>query len=234
MKWLTHALLIVLIGLLFFGLGQKNIVYTTVDDSNSLSVSANAKKSVMPDEATVRILVETKADNAKTAQDENTKIMKNVMQELEELGDLETTGYYISPLRDWNPDTRTYEEKGFRVSNNINILLSDIEKAGVVLEKAVKAGATSIKGIQFSISEERSAKIKEELYSEAGAKAKQKAELMASGLNAKLGEVVKISESGSYSPIQYARAESAMSDAVDVEAGDIDVSVTLNVEYSIK
>ena len=191
-----------------------------------------------PDQATVVVGVESFAATVAEATTQNQTTLESVMAALTAAGiaaeDIQTTNYSLFA-------EQTYSESGptgiagYRVSNQVNVKIRDIELVGDVLAAVTEAGANSIYNINFSVADPVA------LEAEARALAMQDAANRAASLaelgNVSLGEITVISEVIG-APVMpyggsYAVAESA-SAAPGISPGQLSYQVQVQVTYSIQ
>lgn len=188
-----------------------------------IHVTGQGSVSAQPDRATVIFGVQTEADSAADALDENNTTMQEVISATLDAGiaenDIQTQQLRLQPVYDEasGPDgERTLT--GYRAINSINVTVQDVEAVGELLDAAVQAGANTIDNIRFEISDrdELIADAREAAVSDAQDKAEQLADLT----GAELGDVLTISEAGSAPPPEPFIAEEA--DAVGGAAPPIE------------
>jgi uncharacterized protein YggE len=114
----------------------------------------------------------------------------------------------------------------------------DLSKVGDALGKAVAAGANSINGVSFTVSDQTA--LEAEARDKAMADAKARAEQLAKAAGVTLDKPMQISESFN-NPIPYAvnvraadSAGVAAQNPVPVQAGQIQVNLQVSVTYIIK
>ena len=141
------------------------------------------------------------------------------------------TSYSINPEYDHQEGKRL---RGYRVSNVVEAQIENLEELGQILDAAAHAGSdhTIVNGLRFLHKNptELSAQARSAAFADARAKATQLAELAEVGL----GPVVSMSEQGQHGggpPLRAAVREAAM--ATSIESGEMDVNVTLHVEFAI-
>ncbi len=205
---------------------------------DTIAVSAEGKVTALPDIASISVGVMTEKKTVAEAQQENTAKMNAIIAKVKEFGvaaeDIKTVNYSIYPQYDWIDNRQV--ERGFQVSQSVQLKVRDLSKIGEVLASAGELGANQVGGVNFTIDEP------EELRQQARLKgleaAKAKAQELASAAGVKLGRIVGFSESDGYvPPVLYAR-EAAMglgggSAAPSIESGSQDVVVNVAVIYEI-
>ena len=208
-----------------------------LDEKRTVTVTGIAEMSVDPDEAYGVVGVETINLKADLAQKENAEKMEEVMAELKAAGisknDIETQNYYLYREERWNPDTRQSEFRGYRVTNEVKFKTSDIENVGKYLDAAVEAGANKVHSIQFGLSEKAKEKLSVDLLTKAAETGKAKAVILAEALDARVGQVLKISESNYDVRPVYAPVMEAKALGMDAETPISPQEVTTNARVSL-
>lgn len=148
-----------------------------------------------PDQAEVQIGVETFAETVAQATGENETTVASLMTALEAEGidpaDIQTSNYGI-----WAE--QRYGENGpegivgYRVTNQVSVIIRDVEKVGAVIGAATEAGANNVHGVSFSVADP--AALEAEARAEAIADAHARAASLADLNDVELGEVVTVSE----------------------------------------
>ena len=214
----------------------------STSNTRLVSVSGDATKSVSPDEAVIALSVQTLDRSASKSQSDNAQIAANVMLALKTAGvleaDIKTTGYSLNEEFQWNETLRKSESTGYRTTNTIQVTVQDLAKTGSIIDAGVQAGANSVQSVYFKLSNELESQVKTQALQEAAANAKVKAQSIATGLGISLGRVYSASSTDNYRvPYYYnTMAEGAAKDSsatTPITAGDIEVSVTVNVQFEI-
>lgn len=203
----------------------------------TLNVNGNAQIKVAPDVAYISIGVHTDNANAAEAVASNNAQAQRVIDALKAMGvaeaDIQTSNFSIYP-------SQQYDENGmpsgtiYMVDNTVYVSLRDLPKVGNVVQAAVEAGANNIYGIQFDLAD------KETVVAEARTKAiqnaRQQAEEIAAAAGISLGAVQSISYYNSYpTPLYEGKGGGyAMDASVPVSAGQLTISVDVNITYEIK
>lgn len=211
-----------------------------------ISASGTSELEVMPDEAIMRIKVETKAKTAKLTQDENSKTMAQVQSALKRAGiasdKIETDQYNLYPWTEWDNVQQKTIEMGYTLYHTIKVTTTDLDKVGEFISIAVDAGANGVENIQFDLSDKKKEEVRRTALQDAAQNAKAKAETIASGLGVKLGAIQDISESSfNYGPIYRGydmMATKAMGVAEEmapapIQPEQISVQATVSVSYRI-
>ncbi len=235
--------IIVILALLFYSLGEKQIILTTSGQAPTISVTGDAEVDVMPDQVVISLSVLTEGKDATAVQTDNSKKMNQVLAALKDQGvkdsEIETLNYNLYPWQEWDQTTQKLINKGYRAQHTIQVKQNDIKNAGKLLDIAVKNGANTIDNVYFTLSDAKEKEVKEELVAKASLKAKEKAHSLAKNLGISVGKVRMVSQS-SYSPpiyyASYAKAEMAQDMAAEpsLSPKSVKVNLQVNVEYGIE
>ena len=208
-------------------------------DVNSIQVSGQGSASAKATQATLTLGAWTEDPVAAEAVEDNALLMTSVIDAIMGLGieedKIKTVTYSVGTDYDW--ETRTV--RGYRVTNMIQIVVEDIDIVGEVIDVAAAAGANSIQGISFGISDEEAEALANDAYVLALQNAQGKADLIASTLDLEITGVLYVSES-SYAPYTAYRSvsESAMDSGfaapTPVIEGTLSVSVSVQVAFSFQ
>ena len=201
---------------------------TTGETPRVVSVAVNGSVDVTPDRAELSFGVETQAESARAALSANSTVMRRVLAALRSAGagDLKTQSVWLSPRSD-----DTGKPAGYAASNTVSATIA-VARVGTLIDAAVAAGATTVNGPSFTVSEREEAYRK--ALAEAVENARANAEALAAAVGGKVGAVVQVSESGAEQPLPMFRAEAAMaSDATPVEAGTREVSASVTVTFEL-
>jgi uncharacterized protein YggE len=205
----------------------------------TLSVSGSGKAYLTPDIVYVTIGVHTENADAKQAVSDNNASAQKVISALKQLGiaskDIQTTNFSIYPQQQYDDQGKPTGKITYVVDNSVLVTVRDLTTIGDVLNQAVQSGANSISGIQFDVSDKTAA---ESTARQAAVKnASAKAQELAGAAGVTLGAVQTISESVSGSPLpefRMAAAAPAAQASVPVEAGQMMVTIDVNIVYQIQ
>ena len=238
--WRLLALaLVVYVGLLARNV-HKQYAYIGRPESqrDTIAISAEGKVTAKPDIAAISIGVQTEKRTVSEAQDENTKRMNAIIEKMKSMGiaaeDIKTTNYNIWPAYDYVNGRSV--ERGFTVSQSIDVKVRNLDLTGKVLAAAGELGANQIGGVNFTIDDPE--ELRQQARLEALDAAKKKAQALAQAAGVKLGKVVGFSESaGGALPIYYKAYAEGMGGGgqttPDVQPGSQDVEVNVTVTYEI-
>jgi hypothetical protein len=109
-------------------------------------------------------------------------VTDQVLAALKEMGiadnDIQTSGYSVYSER-YGSDGAPADKIQYRVTNNVNVLIRDLDQVGQVLDASIKAGANSIYGVEFLLDDATAARssARKQAVNNANATAQELAEL---------------------------------------------------------
>jgi uncharacterized protein len=199
-------------------------------------VVGDGSVSVAPDYTQLRSGVTTRAKSVKEAVDANSKLMTAVTAALKDAGiapkDIQTARFSIQPV--YAPAEPRTEPKlsGYAVSNQVTVIIRDVNKVGDVLDRVVAAGATDAGNIAFLVSDP--SKALDQAREAAIADARRKAEVYAKAAGVKVGRVEWITEeTGGAPPVPMARAMPAGAASVPISTGEDMLRARVTVGFDI-
>lgn len=193
-----------------------------------------------PDEAQVQVGVETFAPQVSQATSENEATIQAIMDALTAQGiepkDIQTTNYNLWAEQIYG-DQGPEGIAGYRVNNQVNVTIRDIDKVGDVLTAVTEAGANNIFGVYFSVADP--AALEDEARAAAVADARQRAASLAELGGVELGDVQIISEVVGQTPmfpIGMGGGGFAMEQAAttSISPGQLSYNVQVQVTFGIK
>lgn len=170
----------------------------------TISGSASSEVKFVPDRATVRISVQTRATSAAAAASENSRKQNAVLGALRSLGmsneQLSTADYSVSPEYRYQPNNEPPTLIGYTVTNSIVADVRDVAQIGKVLDAALSNGANMISSLEFYSSNTDAAR--RQAVASAVAKARAEADVAARAAGGSLGTLMQLNISGgaSYPP----------------------------------
>jgi len=204
----------------------------------TLNVNGSGQVYATPDMAYISIGIHTENADAGQAVADNSAqaeaITTALLAEGVEAKDIQTTNFSIYPQDQYSPEG---QKTGtiYVVDNSVYVTVRDLDKLSATLQAAVDAGANSVNGISFDISD------KDALQSQARDAAMQdaqtKAEELAQSAGVTLGEVQNISYYSSIPMPVYdykGVGGAAQAGAVPVSPGQMAVNAEVNVTYEIE
>lgn len=200
-------------------------------------VTGQGQVTATPDTAYLTLGVDSQASTVATAQAAATNAMTAVMLALKNKGiadsDITTVGYNINQVWDYKNNTIT----GYQVSNTITVKIKKISDTGSIIDAVTAAGGNLIRVNSLSFSINDPTPFMKQARQLAMADAKDKAGQLATFGGVTLGPPAFITESSGYyapTPIYYAAGASARDVATPISPGQTQISVNVQVIYSIQ
>lgn len=204
----------------------------------TVTVSATGTAEAAPDQARISTGVSTEAPTAREALAKNTEAMTKVIAELKSGGidakDIQTGQFNIDAVTVYSKEGQPPRVTGYRVINQVNVLVRDLTKLGAVLDQLVGVGANQVSGLSFEVSKAET--LKDDARKMAMANAYRRAELLAKAGGAELGNVMQIAEEASYpQPRPYGGVRMAKAEmAAPIEAGTETLEARVTVTWELK
>jgi len=200
---LTTVLLVIVAGLLLLNWNSARPTAPAAsaadaDTAGSITVSGSSAIRVQPDRVVVVLGIETFARTPSASRDANARLSKAVLaavraQDVKDK-DIATANLTLQPRYedyDWNVIS------GYEARNTIAVTLRDVEKLEPVLVAALEAGATSVDGVEFSVTNLR--ELRDRARDLAVKAALEKAAAMSESAGVRVGNVTGIREDSWYS-----------------------------------
>ncbi len=234
----TLGALIVAVAALSAHAGPATAAPTASDPAtHTISVSGTGRVTVVPDVARVSLGVTINQSTVKAARSSAAEKMTSIIAAIKGLGiadaDIQTTGLNLNPQYTNSSPNRVI---GYTISEQIQVTIRDLDKAGDVVDAATAKGATDVNGISFELADP--AKAMNDARAAAVTAARASAQAMATAGSVSLGAVVSMTDASVSQPypVYYgARAGAADGSAVPtpVQIGTQDVSVVIQVVFAI-
>jgi len=193
---------------------------------------------VKPDLATVTLGVDVVRPALPDALTESNRQMESVLAAVKAAGvaeeDIQTTSFYVNVFRTYDPSGQPGEITGFQVSNQVLVIVRDLDKLNTVLGDAVAAGANSIYGIGFAVADPTAAA--SQARKRAVEDARARAEELAAANGMSLGRVVTVTElAAPYGPpiTMEGAAGKGAGYAPPIQTGMVEVTVDVQVTYEL-
>lgn len=210
-------------------------------NSNGIIVSGEGKATAKPDLAQISLGVSKLADTVEQARSEAASSLDAMIQTLRANGvakdDIQTQQFNIAPEYDYSNGRQLL--KGFRVTNVLVAKIRDIDKTGKVVDDAVTAGGDNaqVQGISFTI--DKPEDLQRQARERAVADAKSKAQTLAGATGVSVGDPIAISETNTQRGPEILNTGTfdsarAAAPSTPIETGTLDITVSVNVTWSIK
>ena len=207
--------------------------------ATTFNLSAFGETLVAPDMATINLGVQTDAATAAEALKANGARMNQVMAALKKAGiatrDIQTSNLSLNAQYAYEQN-QPPKLTGYQASNQVTITVRDLAKLGAAVDATVGAGANTVNGISFGLSNPQAAEDAARL--EAVKALQAKAELYGRATGYKTVRLVNLSEGGGYTPAPqpmpvFAMAKREMADATSISAGELKVRVDVSAVYEV-
>ena len=206
-----------------------------------VELTVNEVVKTAPDVAQVGAGVTTRAATAQEAMRLNAQKMDQLIAKLKALGidrkDIQTANYNLNAQYNYDNETREQTFVGYDVTNQLNVKLRDLKRAGEVLDALVVAGANNLYGPNFMLEDDAAAKksARDAAFRSGRAMAENYAR-MAGYTGVRLLEVSESYQS--YGPMPVAQRGAMMaSESADaktqIEPGQVGTGVTVTVKYEM-
>ena len=202
----------------------------------TIVVTGTGRVSVQPEVADLRLGVSVARPSVEAARTEAARTMDAILAAVETAGvprtDVRTAMLSVQPRYDYR-DGRAPALTGYDIANIVEVTVSDLGRVGAVVDGTLGAGATSMDGLTFRVADpapaEREARVR------AMAEARARAEVLAESAGLTIDGVVDIVEGTPVRPpMPFPKAERlamAAEASMPVEAGELEVSVSVTVTY---
>jgi uncharacterized protein YggE len=220
-----------------------------------VTVSGVGRVDAQPDQATILLGVETQAEVASNAIEQNNQQMQDLIDALTAAGvpqeDIQTQTISLTPIyQDSAPPTPAVSSSstitepvppvdnegnqigGYRATNIVQVTTDNIDEVGMLIDAAVQAGGNRIEGIYFSVSDQSSylSEARGAAWEQAHAQAGELAELA----GAQLGRALTINDYSSPVPVvQQTTYEAAAASQVPVAPGTQSIEANLQVTWEL-
>lgn len=195
-----------------------------------------------PDQALVSVTSEARSQIPREAQAQNAKVATAMRAALAQFSlppdAVRTLGVDMQPEFDWANGKQTL--RGYLATNAIEIRLDDVSRVGEVVDAVVRAGATRVTGVRFTLKDMASAE--QEALKIASAAALGRARAMAEGVGRGVDRIVRLDETGGDvieppRPVPMMRMAAQAADAVPptpVTAGEVEVRVRVTLHATLR
>jgi uncharacterized protein YggE len=218
------------------------VVTTPGAEENRVTVTGEGTALSVPDRATLRFGVVRRDPDPRKAMSDASEASNKLVAALKKAGiaekDLQTANVNLQAEYSNPPAGESAKITGYRATLDVVAKARDLKRIGDVIVAASDAGAGSVSGIAFELSEDNPAKYT--ASADAVKDARKRAEAMAKAAGRSLGEVVTMGEpqaSGGYvpnytSPLMDARAFGSYKLAV--QPGELTQTVRVTVTFALQ
>jgi uncharacterized protein YggE len=207
-------------------------------EGRTITVSASATIATAPDEAVVTFGVRAEHADSVAALDATSATIADVLDAMGRLGirerDVETTrvGVAVRTLDRGTASERTV----YVATSSLEVTIADLDAIGAAIRDGVAAGASSVRGVRFQVSDPEGASAR--ALEEAVGIARRKADALAGAAGATVTGAVEIRERSGGRPRPYLAADALAYGRADaglpvVPPRDIETEVAVTVVWSI-
>ena len=208
-------------------------------DNRFITVTGVGTVSVVPDAVRFNATVSSVASTNAAALSSATKSAAAVRAALKNAGiavkDIRSANISVYPEYNWTQETGT-KITGYRASQSFDVLVRTASKAGSIIEAVVTAGGDNVQLGGVIPTTLNPSVATEDARASAVANAKSKASSYAKLLGTSIGKVLSLEEQSSpvySSPFPMAKAGLAADQAVEIDLGEQDVTVTITVRWAL-
>ena len=208
---------------------------------HDFSVSGQGKAYIKPDIAVVTLGVKTDGLKSNDVVTQNNEKMNAITKAIKDAGvdekDIQTTSYNLYPTYNWT-QAKGQQFSGYSLDQQVTVKIRNFDKINDVLDGATSNGATNVSNLQFTV--DNPEKAVSEARGKAIEQAKQKAQDIAKSAGLSLLKLVNITENYNNNPPQplYGMGaganDKAMSVAPQIQTGQQEVDVTVNLIYRVR
>ena len=220
--------------------GGDTIVNPGSSAVTGISVTGTGRATAEPDLVLLQLGIEVERSTVAAAREDAAASQQAILDALQANGvdedDIQTVQLSVGTRYDYSSDNERVL-RGYNVSNVVSITLRGVEGASAVIDAAIAAGGNSVivRDIAFAI--EDPTELREAARRDAVEDARERASQLAEAAGIKLGRPISIVESG-FTPFQQrgiAEAAFAQADtATSIQAGELDILVSVNILYAIE
>ena len=203
----------------------------------SVRAQGTAAATSKPDQVRIDIGVVSQAKTAQAAGAANASQFTEVMSTLKKVAgagaEIQTISYSVQPSYRYPKEGGTPTIAGYSATNLVRVVTSAVEKAGEIIDAATATGANTIRGIEFSVKDERGLRAK--ALRAAAQNARANAEAMAAGLGLRVTRILRVEDlvTPEFRPVREMAMMRADAAPTPVEAGTIEVHATVAVTAEV-
>ncbi len=207
--------------------------------ASTFNLSAYGESRVAPDMATITLGVQNEEMTAAGALKANGARMNQVIAALKKAGiadrDIQTSNLNVNPQYAYEQN-QPPKFTGYQVSNQVTVVVRDLNKLGQAVDATVSAGANTVGGVSFGLQNPDAAENAARL--EAVKALQAKADLYAKATGYKIVRMVSLGEGGGYTPApqpvpMFAMAKREMADSTAIAGGELKVRIDVSATYEV-
>jgi uncharacterized protein YggE len=168
--------------------------------ARTIAVAGEGEATASPDVAYITVGVQTEGPSAAEATGDNSRTLTAVIDAMRALGvgplDLRTSGLSVLARFDSSGTTQVV---GYAATNYVTVTVTEVDRAGELLDAALRAGANRVSGVHFDIRD--AAALRQQALTEAGRTARARADAIAAGLGLRVVGVRNVQEEAYGGPV---------------------------------
>src|SRR5680860_109374 len=203
-------------------------------------VTGSGEARAAPDKAIVAMGAQAIEPELDAAREKVTRAVRAFLDLTTELGiaekHVQTSQLTVRPEYVWNPKTQRQRQIGYFVERQLTVDLRELDKLGLLMERAVSAGVNIVSGPEFGSSREDA--LRREALRRAALDARASAMALSDALGIKLGNLRRITagQQGYVPPIMpYAMAKMETADTASAaetyQTGEINISAQVTAVF---
>jgi len=204
--------------------------------ARTLTMTGSATAKAAPDMADISAGVTSDAPTAAAALAANSASLNRLFAALDRLGiarrNVQTSNFNVSPVYASRTPNEAQRLTGYRVNNDVHVILEDITKVGATLDALVAAGANQMNGLNFTIRDP--APLLARARADAVADARLRAQQYAAAAGVVLGPIQSLSEGGGEPPRPMYRVMAMAAAPTPIAAGEESVNASVTIVWEIR
>jgi uncharacterized protein YggE len=205
---------------------------TPSSPARSITVSGTGSVKVTPNEASFTFGVSSRGKTAVQALAANSADMTKLIAALKAAGipaaSLQTSSVSLSAITSDSDQAIV----GYSASNSVSVTISNLGRAGQIVDTAVTAGANEVDGPNLTVSDQDA--LYHAALKAAVADARAKADVLADASGSHVGSVISVEEEASSSPVNYDTSRAALpATGPPIEPGTSQVTASVTVEFAV-
>jgi len=204
-------------------------------DGQTIDVAASGQAQAEPDQAVLRVAVVATGDDADTVRERLAENVSQMQAALTEAGvpddQIRTVAFNIAQRY----DPETDEPRGFEGVHAFEVTLSNVSRAGTVIDAAVANGADRVDSVELTLSEDRRREVRADALRDAMANARSDADVLAESADLQITGVHSVSTGDvSFQPFrtEALEADAGGEGATTIDPGPVTVSAQVQVTYN--
>ncbi len=208
--------------------------------NNTLFVSGSATDNVKTDLVTISIGVQSTNQSVTDAVKSNSKLANEIITSLRDNGvkenEISTSQYTIQPNFNFTESGMSVKT-GFTVSNILTVQSPNFDNISSWIDSAVTAGANTINGVDFRVSDKSLESVTNALIEQAIINARQNADIASSAIGSTIVGIKSISvNTDGFNPVPFndqimQRSFASLETSTPILPGEQEVSVSVQITY---